>query len=293
MVSICDKCDRDLSTNSKLAIHCDAGDHWFCYSCIGMSDKLFKAISAEKETPMLFVSCKDCRASSFPMAALKKSTAIEFNDINSKIKDLSAKFDSFNKDIEGKVDESLKMIKEQAKVTKVNYADMVKKSIESREEISSVKEAVKVSVRDLTEYEERDKSIVIFKLNESKKDSAVKRNQEDREFVEALIDQGINISPQEIQTSFRLGLYKDNVTRPVKVIFANKSSQVKVVEHLYRLREAEQRFKDVNISIDRTRAQRDQLKVLIDQADQQTRASNDKKYVVRGTYKPYIVERTK
>ena len=293
MVSICDKCAKDLSVNSKLAIHCDAGDHWFCYTCIGMSDKLFKAISFEKETPMLFVSCIECRASSFPMAALKRSTAIEFKDINSKIEDLSAKLDSFNKGIEVKVDESLKMIKEQANVNKVNYADMVKKSIESREEIMNVKEAVKVSARNHTENEERDKSIVIFRLKESNKDNAVKRHQEDREFVEALIDQGINISPQEIQSSFRLGFYKENVTRPIKVIFANKSSQIKVIEHLYRLREAEQRFKDVNVSIDRTRAQRDELKVLFDRADQQTKASRDKRYVVRGTYKPYIVERTK
>ena len=46
-----------------VAIHCDVGDHCFCYNCIGMTKKLFAAIRSEA-TPMLYVSCDDCRSSS-------------------------------------------------------------------------------------------------------------------------------------------------------------------------------------------------------------------------------------
>ena len=52
----CHKCSNDLTKFSDIAIHCDAGDHWFCYSCIDMSKELFDAIISEGDTPMLFVS---------------------------------------------------------------------------------------------------------------------------------------------------------------------------------------------------------------------------------------------
>ena len=51
---------------------------------MGMSKKLFDAINNEKDTSMLFISCKECRSSAFPIAALKKSSAMEFRDIGEK-----------------------------------------------------------------------------------------------------------------------------------------------------------------------------------------------------------------
>lgn len=273
----------------EIAIHCDAGDHWFCYKCIGMSKRLFDAIISE-DTPMLFVSCKDCRASSFPMAALKKSSAIEFDEMKQKIEVISKKLDSL-KNMEDKVKESFQIIKKHSETSKVNYAEMVKRSVESSEQIVMVKEAVKESAKDHVELEERERSIVIFKRKESKEATGVKRAQEDECFIKDLIDKGLGISSQDIQSSFRLGIFRDNIVRPIKVIFAHKQSQVKVLEHLYRLRDAEADYKAVSVSIDRNLSQREELKKLIKEAEDKSRASEDKRYVVRGTYKPYIIER--
>ena len=300
MSSHCNKCDKDLSANSKQAIQCDSCDIWYCYVCIGMSKRLFDAIHAEGATPMLFVSCHTCRSSSFPMAALRKSSAIEFKEIHDKIEKLDSKLEAY-KGIQEKVDQSLVMIKAQTEVSKSNYADIVKQSKETkneilsvqREEIIKVQNAVESSAKDHIEQEERDRSIIIFKHKESKEDSKVKRAEEDLQFVNDLIDKGLNISSQEVQSCFRLGFYRDDKTRPMKVTFANKSNQVKFIEHLYRLRNAEQSFKDVSISIDRNKHEREVLKVLVAEADDKSKASNDKRYVVRGTYKPYIVEKTK
>ena len=288
----CDKCSKDLVANSGIAIHCDSGDHWFCYNCIDMSQRLFDSIIAEGDTSMLFVSCSDCRASSFPIAAIKKSSSIEFKAVNDRIDILSKKLDSFT-DIENNVKESIKLIKDHTVTSKLNYADMVKKSIESSEEIRHVKEAVQVSAKEHSEHDERDRSIMIFNAIESKQGEYHKRCEEDLSFVEKFIGDGLSISAQEIQSCVRLGFYKDDVKRPLKVTFMHKSNQVKVTDHLFRLRDADQVFKDLSVSIDRSREEREVYKKLVVSAGERTRASNDKKYVVRGTYKPVIVERNK
>ena len=257
-----------------------------------MSKRLFDAIIAEGDTPMLFVSCNECRSSSFPIAAIKKSSAIEFRQVNDKIEALSKKLDSFSK-IEKNVNESIKLIKDHTETTKLNYADMVKSTIESKEEIRYVKEAVQVSAKDHMDHEERDRSIIIFRHAESKEDTYPKRHQEDLDFVSDFIEKGICIAPQEIQSCIRLGFIKDDVTRPIKVTFVHKCNQVKIMEHLFRLRDADQIYKDISVCIDRNRSEREDYRKLVVEADQRTKNSTDKKYVVRGTYRPAIVERNK
>ncbi len=293
MASNCDECGKDLTTvaNRKIAIHCDAGNHWFCYSCIDMSKRLFESIKAEKETPMLLVSCKVCTSSSFPMAALKNSSATEFKRITEKIEALSLKMDTY-KDIEGKVSESMELFKKQTEVNTVNYADIVRTNIEAKKEIMNVKEAVETSVKDHFEHDDRDRSIIIFKHDESTQETKADKNEDDLTFVKDFIKDGIKISSQDIQSCFRLGIYKDNVCRPLKVTFAHKSGQVKVMDYLSRLMNAEERFKAVSVSIDRSEPQREEIRRLLLDADQRTKASNGtKKFYVRGSYKPYIVEK--
>ena len=109
-----------------------------------MTKRLFEAIKAGGNSPLLFISCDDCRESSFPMAALKKSSAIEFKSIKESIEALSKKVDNYSA-VEVKVNESIKMIKEQSETSKLNFADIVKKSLESKVALVSVKEAVKES----------------------------------------------------------------------------------------------------------------------------------------------------
>ena len=154
MVYICAKCGEDLDTHNDIAIYCDAGGHWFCYGCMDMSQKLFEAIISEGNTPMLFISCTECRASSFPVASLKQSTSKEFKQVNDRLEELRNKLDSY-KNIETKIEQSVKLIKEQSKVSSINYADMVKKSLESKDEIIKVQQALHESVKDHTEQEER------------------------------------------------------------------------------------------------------------------------------------------
>lgn len=168
---------------------------------------------------------------------------------------------------------------------------MVKQTTESKDEIIKVQTAVKESAKLHTEHEERDRSIIMFNCKESTEKFHAKRSEKDLEFVKDFIDNGLNISPQEIQSCFRLGFYKDNAKRPLKITFVHKSNQVKVMEHLFRLRNSEQIYKDISVCIDKTKSEREALKSLIKEAEQRTINSTDKRYVVRGTYNPYIAEK--
>lgn len=304
---LCPKCDTDLGKKKNIALMCDSCEVWHCYKCLDVSEKLFKAINEQQNTSMLFVICLKCRK--WPVSTSLKRNVIE--EVKEKFDALSVKLEKLNDldkkfeenlgivkkitKVEKNVEESLKIVKTQVEVNKVNYADIVKKSVEAKEEILNVRKVVKLSAQDLYEQEERDRSVIFFNKSESDKDTNIQRNDDDLAFVKSFIKDGICISPQEIQSSFRLGFYKaDDVDhkRPIKVIFANKLGQSKVVEHLYRLKNADEQYKSISVDIDRSISQRQHYKKLVVEAKEKTAASSDgKKFVVRGTNKPFITER--
>ena len=66
-------------------------------------------------------------SSAFPIAALKKSSALEFRDI---VEIISRQFKNI-KVIEDKVSDCIDIMKEHRNISKVNFADMINKSSES------------------------------------------------------------------------------------------------------------------------------------------------------------------
>ena len=75
---------------------------------------------------MIFVICKGCRKLSVSTFH-KKSFCV----VDAKIDALAEKSEKWS-NMDKKVDESLNIMKKQAEVTKLNYTDMVKKSLESK-----------------------------------------------------------------------------------------------------------------------------------------------------------------
>ena len=101
---------------------------------------------------------------------------------------------------------------------------------------------------------------------------------------------GLNIPSQPIENCYRLGIYDAEKARPIKIVFTQNVGQIKVIDNLSALKNADPEFQRVNVSIDRDENERKVVRDLIARAKQQTEESPDKKYVVRGTVKPYILE---
>ncbi len=132
----------------------------------------------------------------------------------------------------------------------------------------------------------------MFRIPESKKDNFVDRQNDDLLYIERFIKEGLIIQAQPIQSFYRMGRYEEGKARPLKITFCQKASQIKVIENLSALQNANEDFK-ISVCIDRTMEERTAIKELIQEAKEKTEKSQDKKYVVRGNFRPFIHESNK
>ena len=85
--------------------------------------------------------------------------------------------------------------------------------------IKAVQTAVNVSCTKTIEIEEKDRSIIMINHPESAKTNSVERKNDDIVFVHMVINQGLQISEQPVQSCFRLGRYTKTKVRLIKIIF--------------------------------------------------------------------------
>ena len=65
-----------------------------------------------------------------------------------------------------------------------------------------------------------------------------------------------NVYMSTIESVDRIGRYEENKSRPIKVLFNNKTDQTRVPSNLANLKQAEQKFKQIFVSMDRNEKQR-------------------------------------
>jgi len=292
MTDKCKVCELDLVLNQDVALACDSCNGWHCYGCMGVDKKIFKLLSDSRvNTSMIKVICKECLKQSNPIHVVSHLSEMK-RDIGIQIKDLSDKIEKMKVISEAKHEEAITVMKSHNSEAKVTWAQAVQLNIESSQSIKAVSDAVKVSSSKNIEIAEKDRSIIMFNHPESTKNNSVERKKDDLDFVEKFIEEGLNISAQPVQSCFRLGRYTADKSRPLKVIFCHKVGQIKVLDNLSALRGAQGVYNKVSVCIDRDAAERKVVQELVQKAKKQTEESADKtkKYVVRGTYNPFIQE---
>ena len=87
---------------------------------------------------------------------------------------------------------------------------------------------------------------------------------------EFIIDQGIQISEQPVQSCFRLGRCTENKVSPIKITFCHKVGQIKIIENLSSLKGSVEDFSRVSVCIDRNEDERKVMKELVQRAKQST-----------------------
>ena len=114
---------------------------------------------------------------------------------------------------------------------------MVKKPLEFRDDNHDI-----MNIKDLGEQDECDRSVIFCNKSESAEVTNIKRNENDLACIESFIKEGISISPQDIRGNHRLGIFKSedkDYKRHLNVTFTSKRNQVKIMQHLFRLNNAE------------------------------------------------------
>ena len=284
----CKKCSNDLVKNSKVALLCDVCMQWHCFKCMGVSEKLFKVLSDDStDVSMISVSCNACVLACVPINLCKanKGLSEKINEISKQLKEIKIATQS-------QVAACAKEIKGHRDDAKKSWADVTKMNIESSQTILAVQKEVKCnSNMGQIKLNAKDRSIIVFRRPESKADNTIDRKKDDKEFIEKFMEKGLKIRPQTIESVIRLGRFDSEKTRPIKVTFCSKLSQITVIENLSALRNAEPEFKVVSVTIDRDEDARNNITKMVKEAKLKTDAStNNKKWIVRGMYNPYLLE---
>ena len=171
------------------------------------------------------------------------------------------------------------------------WSDIVMKHVENGlQGVSSNIDQMKKVVTETNELaaEERDKerrrnNIIMYRIEESEAATAEDRHLADMKFCLSLFNNVLTtgLAEEDIHKIYRLGKRGDG-PRPLLVQLTTHHSKNLIMESLYKLKQAEQKYKQVVVCHDMTIHERDDCKALVLKAKELTADSGDYIYKVRG-----------
>ena len=133
----------------------------------------------------------------------------------------------------------------------------------------------RAEAQEQREKENRRNNVVLYNTPESNGARADDRNKEDAAFcLQLLSSLQVGVSEEDLICVFRLGKRSDSSdqARPwprlVMVHFGSYSIKNLVMESLFKLKHAEQKFKGITVTLDMTQKERDECKNLVEEAKQ-------------------------
>ena len=268
--------------------------HWYCESCNRSVANVIKLVTVLKATQEKIVidvkkiennlssievkvnTNKDKIDSTFvELAALKQqvleqSTAIaELNTLKVQVQEQSSKLEVA---IEAKLVEKIE------KNLQPTFASIAASQVESKfdnfaRDVTVVKQTlaeVKKSSSDERDRESRSHNIIMYRIKEEENND--ERVKADKAFVIKLINEALQIEAKEndIKSIFRIGKrdisHPGEIMRPLLVQFREKTCKNQVMESLFKLKNADPLFKNVSITHDLSKEDREECKKLINEA---------------------------
>lgn len=240
----CDDCEKlIMSKRDKAACHNDKIDH-----LITVIEKLMERY--EKLDKQLENKCET-------EDVLKLETRI--SQLEARIQ----KYEDMDRRLES-VEEQLKL-KEMAGSNDENAV--------SDEELIKVmvQEEVNRKSEEERDIESRKRNIIIYRVPEKKTDSVAERKTNDAIFVKDLLDGVFDMKVEDcdVEKMYRLGRWSEDKARPLLVTFRNYEKKEHIMENLRNLRQAVDKFKRIGISNDLHPKEREEIKLMIEEAKQE------------------------
>ena len=272
--------------------------HWFCESCNSKVGKILpnlvnlheKICDNEKVISKVESEVEKINGQ---ILKVKSDVAKTSNEVNSVKTEMDKHLTTFKKDLE-----ELKTTLEQQNNQEnqdAKWNEVVKKHVdESLEKVADNIQEVRSSLQEtsIQAAEQRDKegrrnNVIIYKIPESNEPRAEDRNKVDVSYCLQLFNNCLHagITEEDLVHVFRLGRRDDsNNPRPLMVQLARYTSKNLIMESLYKLKNAEQKFKSVVVSHDMTLKERTECKELVAQAKKLSTddTSGEYSYRVRG-----------
>ena len=128
--------------------------------------------------------------------------------------------------------------------------------------------------------EARRNNIILYRVLESKAETAAERSEEDKKFCEKLMT-GLEIGavPEDIKKVFRLGRRDQDRPGPILVELTNGHIKNLVMESLFKLRSMQAKFQGIGVAHDITK-KREECKELVLEA--KAKLTGEWIYLVRG-----------
>ena len=152
-----------------------------------------------------------------------------------------------------------------------------------QEEIAEVKD----NANEIQDKENRRNNIILYKVEESKADTAEERNFEDLKFssgVFAAINSGVE--REDVKKVIRLGKRGDDndAPRPLLVQFTSYLPKNLIMENLNKLKNVDAKYNKIIVSHDMTKKERENCRAMVAEAKTKTTAdtSGEWVYLVRG-----------
>ena len=189
--------------------------------------------------------------------------------------------------------EEIKKIEDKVCDTTPKWTEIVTKEVDSRftgisVDIDSVQKSVTETKEKIIENEDklrRMNNIIIYNVAESDSVSTPDRSKDDMKSCGSLMEKVLKVEYEDddIVKVVRLGKYDDKIKRPLLVEFSNGHVKNVVMSNVTNLRLASGEFKGVTISHDMTVKEREQCKLLVQEAKKkQDEETGNFIYRVRG-----------
>ena len=202
---------------------------------------------------------------------------LEHSSVINDLKELQAKVEEQSTKLEVAIE--AKLVDKIEKSLQPTFAQMAASQVESKfvsvsRDITLVKQTideVKKTSNDERDRENRSHNIIIYRVKENES-SGDDRAKADKSFVTKLVNEAlqVDVNENDIKSVFRIGRrdlsQPGEVTRPLLVQFREKSLKNQVMESLFKLKNAEALFKNVSITHDLSKEDREECKKLISEA---------------------------
>jgi len=200
------------------------------------------------------------------------------SELEDEVKSLREKVTSLDTKVETAIEAQLVDVSKSAELIKKelepSWASVVSQEVDNKlgkvsVDVTKVQQTladVKVKADEERDRENRSHNIIIYRVPES--GTREDRVKTDKAYCLKLTKEVLSIDIQEtdIKSVFRLGKRENAADRPLLVQFRDKGMKNNVMESLYRLKGAEDAFRNISVTRDLTQAERAECKRLVDEA---------------------------
>lgn len=294
------KCE-ELSDEEYNFLHAHKSLHWYCTACnknvantiMLFSNLKLKVDKIEEKLDKICEGVLPVKLANSVEAKISEALVNVETKVNKLLTDFQGLKDQvcssetkLETAIEAKLVDSVDSIK---KKLEPSWASMVNKEVNTQfERVSKDVTDVKLVLEDTRmksieerERESRSHNIIIYRVPEV--DIKEDRVKEDKKFCLELLNTALEVDAQEAEFKFfRLGK-RDQNNRPLMVQCREKTLKNRIMESLYKLKNAEPKFKNASITHDLTINERAECKSLLEEAKKkQTEETGEYLWRVRG-----------